>query len=390
MTLKPNLSVKEALDFLAKRMDPIIAARLAGDLGGHPWTVVLEILDEKKGFAKGYKYWTYDLQAQLRMITERLGDFGYPFDDKQRIVSTLGNELRIVRKQMAHMHDFSVEEAFRANDFCVRLLEHFDDSEGLQEARRIRHEALIALAAEEGVTEQVAAAAATLTTGLTTTAAEAPAEAVVDDGENEPEMVTPDPAVLVREPSVIGDKRLEFEPWTVVEVGGVDVLDDLPKKAAKEKVRATSVEIATYEGPIHLDRLVQLTAQSFGLRRVRSSREKKLSYQIQQAGLFVDADKFVWPREIDSDAWNEFRPNGSVVERPFIHISPVEIANAARFIKSKRNEIDAEELEVAVLQTFGRRRRTKRIATHLETAMARLAEDRWSEAAHGDYPASDR
>jgi hypothetical protein len=375
VTFKPNLSVKEGLDHLAKRLDPIIAARLASDLGDHRWTVVLEILDEKKGFANKYQYWTYDLQAQLRMITEKLGDFGYPFDDKQRTVSTLGNELRIVRKQMAHMHDFSVEEAFRANDFCVRLLEHFQDTDGLEEARRIRHEALVALAAEEGVTEQVAAATAAVRSDVQIEAVEAPAETVVGETKEEPEVVTPDPALLIREPSVIGDKRLEFEPWTVVQVGGVEVLDDLPKKAAKEKVRAVAVEIATYEGPIHLDRLVQMTAQSFGLKRVRASREKKLAYQIKQAGLFMDADKFVWPREIDPGEWSEFRPNDSTADRPFVHISPIEIANAACFIRAKRPGIAAEELAVAVLQTFGRQRRTKQIAAHLVEAMSRLAKD---------------
>ena len=97
----------------------------------------------------------------------------------------------------------------------------------------------------------------------------------------EQESVTPDPEVLVKEPSAIGDKRLEFEPWTVVQVGGVEVLDDLPKKGAKEMVRAVAVEIATYEGPIHLGRLTDKTAQSFGLQRVRSNRLKKISYQIQ-------------------------------------------------------------------------------------------------------------
>ncbi|MGF0256070.1 Swt1 family HEPN domain-containing protein [Rhodococcus erythropolis] len=375
MTFKPNLSVKEGLDHLAKQLDPIIAARLAGDLGDHPWTVVLEILDQKKGFASGYKHWTYDLQAQLRMLTERLGDFGYPFDDKQRTVSTLGNELRIVRKQMAHMHGFSVEEAFRANDFCLRLLDHFEDSGGLEEARRIRHEALVALAAEEGVTEQVAAATAAVPSAMQVQTVEAPAAPSTDENENVPERVTPDPTVLVREPSIIGDKRLEFEPWSVVQVGGVEVLDDLPKKAAKEKVRAAAVEIATYEGPIHLDRLVQMTAQSFSLKRVRTSREKKLAYQVQQAGLFVDADKFVWPREIDPDVWSEFRPNDSTADRPFIHISPIEIENAARFIQMNRQGIATEELAVAVLQTFGRQRRTKQLAAHLAKAMSRLIDD---------------
>lgn len=363
MTFKPNLSVKEGLDHLAKRLDMIIASRLSADLGGHSWTVVLQILDQKKGFTTDYQYATYDLQAQLRMLTERLGDLGYPFDDKQRTVSTLGNELRIVRKQMAHMHTFSVVEAFRTNDFCVRLLGHFDDEDGLHEARRLYREALAALALQEGLTAQDAAAAAA---PVSEPEREAPAS--INRPEGEPDIVNPDPWVFERKPTVIGATRLAFEPWAVVQVGGVDVLDDLPRKVAKEKVRAVAVEIATYEGPILLDRLIQLTAQSFGLQRVRTTREKKLAYQIRQAGLFIDYDKFVWPKEIDPGSWIEFRPNDSSANRAFHEISPVEIANAARFIVSKRPGISDEDLEVAVLQTFGRRRRTKHLATHLRKA----------------------
>ena len=371
MTFKPNLSVKEGLDHLAKRLDPIIAARFASDLGDHPWTVVLDILDQKKGFANGYKYWTYDLQAQLRMLTERLGDFGYPFDDHQRTVSTIGNELRIVRKQMAHMYEFSVDDAFRANDFCVRLLEHFGDAEGTDEAKRVRHEALAALAEQEGVPEQVAEEVSTAAAGSAAMVAE-PEASGTSTHESESEQVKPDPDVLVGQPSVIGDKRLEFSPWSIVRAGSVDVLDELPKKAAKEKVRAIAVEIATYEGPIHVNRLVDKIAQSFGLQRVHARRQKKIGYQIRQVGLFIDEDKFVWPREIDASAWTEFRPNDSDADRPFIHISPVEIANAARFIRAKRSGLTDDELDVAVLQTFGRKRRTKQLAVHLARAMEQL------------------
>lgn len=370
MTFKPNLSVKEGLDHLAKRLDPIIGQRFASDLGDHPWTVVLDILDQKKGFANGYRYWTYDLQAQLRMLTERLGDFGYPFDDHQRTVSTIGNELRIVRKQMAHMYEFSVDDAFRANDFCVRLLEHFGDADGLEEAKRVRHEALAALAEQEGVPEQVAeaASAALGSTSIVETTETPRANAQESEGES----VTPDPEVLVGKPSVIGDRRLEFAPWSVVRVGSVGALDELPKKAAKEKVRAIAVEIATYEGPIHIDRLVDKVAQSFGLQRVHARRQAKIAYQIRQVGLFIDEDKFIWPREIDASTWVEFRPNDSDVDRPFVQISPVEIANAARFISAKRPGLTDDELDVAVLQTFGRKRRTKQLAAHLVRAMGQL------------------
>lgn len=303
------------------------------------------------------------------MITERLGDLGYPLDDKQRTVSTLGNELRIVRKQLAHMYDFSTVEAFRANDFCVRLLTHFEDGEGADEAKNIRHNALAALAVEAGVTEQVAA---TTVASPAATQSKFMEETTQSADDAETEFVTPDPEVLEREPSVIGAKRLEFEPWTVVQMDDVDVLEDLPKKVAKEKVRTVAVEIATYEGPVHLDRLVQLTAKSFGRQRVHSGRAKKIAYQIRQAGLFVDAHQFVWPREIDPGSWSEFRPNDSNADRPFIHISPVEIANAARFISAKRPAASEDALDAAVLQTFGRKRRTEKVAAHLIKAKEHL------------------
>src|SRR3712207_7970343 len=39
-------------------------------------------------------YAATDLQAQLKMLTERLGELGFPFDNHTRVVTTLGNELR--------------------------------------------------------------------------------------------------------------------------------------------------------------------------------------------------------------------------------------------------------------------------------------------------------
>ena len=366
----PNLSVKQGLDHLAARLDPIIAATLAAEVGDHPWTVVLEILDRHKGFTTRRTYATGDLQAQLRVLTERLGGLGYPFNDPQRTVSTLGSELRIVRNQLAHMHTFTTDEAFRAHDFSVRLLTHFHD-DGTDEAARLRREALAALAAAEGITERAAEQ----------TAAPAPLPASGDDRNeddsaetSDDEDVAPDPSVLVRDPSILGATRTPFEAWTIVPVGGVDVLDALPKKAAKEKVRSVAVEIAEYEGPIALDRLVQMTARSFGLYRVRATREKKLAYQVRQSGLYIDNDRFVWPSGIEPAGWTEFRPNDNTAHRPFTDISPIEIANAARFISNQHPGISDVELEAKVLETFGRKRRSAQIGTHL--AKARLAADR--------------
>ncbi|AZQ76451.1 hypothetical protein EJ997_02940 [Flaviflexus ciconiae] len=49
MNFKPSLSVKETLDHLSVRLEPIIAAKLKPYLGGLPWTKILEILDGEKG-----------------------------------------------------------------------------------------------------------------------------------------------------------------------------------------------------------------------------------------------------------------------------------------------------------------------------------------------------
>ena len=111
-------------------------------------------------------------------------------------------------------------------------------------------------------------------------------------------------------------------------------------------------------------------AASFGVQRLWPAREKKLTYQIRQTGLLVDDDKFVWPSDLDPKTWNEFRPNDSTVDRPFTQISPIEIANAMRLLRSGTPGLSTIDLDAATLQTFGRKRKTKQFAAHLEKAHA--------------------
>src|SRR3712207_606928 len=94
-------AVDAGLHHLASRLDPIIAARLGPRLGGLPWPTVLVELDRMRG-KPPKTYAATDLQAQLKVLTERLGELGFPFDNHTRIVTTLGNELRIVRNRWAH------------------------------------------------------------------------------------------------------------------------------------------------------------------------------------------------------------------------------------------------------------------------------------------------
>ncbi|MEV0947547.1 DUF3320 domain-containing protein [Rhodococcus sp. NPDC049939] len=368
MTFNPKLSVSEGLDHLAERLDPIIAARFAAELPQQPWTVILAHLDKVAG-KPARNYSTTDLQTQLKMFTRRLGKFGFPFDDNRQTVSTLGRELTIVRNARAHGDPFARLDAWRAHDYCVRLLDYFADTDGLVKATALRQEALLAYVKEQGIAPEPADASRSTSPAAAT---ELEQQSTQTTPKDEPEVVTPDQAVFTREPtvehSVVGNSRLPFEPWEPVPVGDVSVLDALPKKIAKEKIRSVATEIVEFEGPVHLERLTQLTAASFGVRRLWSAREKKLVYQIKQTGLLVDDDKFVWPEGTHPQEWTEFRPNSSQADRPFLHISPVEIANAMAFLGKRNPGISDADLDVATLQTFGRKRRTKQIIAHLAKA----------------------
>lgn len=370
MTFNPRGSVQDGLDLLAQRLSLIIPDRLSSSLQGLEWTVILRELDNAKGYANK-QYSPLDLQAQLRMLTERLGGLGYPFDDPQtRIVSTLGGELRIMRNRWAHGHQLTEMDAWRTHDFVVRLLEHFDDAEGLVSSEKLRLTALEEVARESGVMTalvQSEVSAVPEDADLLQTAE------VVIQSTTQDDPVNPDPSVLVRKNAAetprIGSERSEFEPWNVVPVGDTSVLDDLPKKLAKEQVRAVAVEIAEFEGPIHIDRLAELTAASFGMNKLHAKRRGQISRQIGATDLYIDADKFVWPGSIAPNAWHEFRPNSSDIDRPFTRISPVEIKNAARFVQESGRAATRDELETLTLQAFGRKRRTAQFMKHLSRAL---------------------
>lgn len=365
MSFEPNISVTRGLDHLATRLDPIIASRLPVDLGGHPWTVVLSELDEIGGRTPG-RYSTTDLYAQLKMLTRRLGALGFPFDDPKQSVSTLGRELLLVRNARAHGVPFTTLDAWRAHDYCVRLLEHFED-DGLKVAQALHREALVAYADEEGVAPLRA------TENVDVSADDEPSGGDAMDDE-EADLVFPGFDALMRDVDQIieeiGPQRLEFEPWDVVVVGDKSVLDDLPKFAAKEKVRAVAREIVAAEGPIHLDRLRQLVAATFGVRKLHAARARQIGRHVAAAGLFIDGTKFVWSADIDPETWREFRPNSSEIDRLFLHISPREIANAMDHIAARDPHLTVDELRSVALETFGRKRRTKAFLGHLAKAEA--------------------
>lgn len=354
--------VQSALQLLAKSLDPYIEKVIAPHLGGElHWTDVLHQLDKIKG--KSPKIYSHtDVQPQLRMVTERLGELGYPFsaEDPQRLMSVYGNELRLIRNRWAHGDSFSAMETMRATDTVFIVLTHIGDKEAAAAAADLRTSVIKELVSEP--------------------ASEPSSE---EDGESPDLLDAADPAEVVDEPEQAEKPetpterftgvRTTYEPWEIVVTGTVDTLDNLPKKAAKESVRATIEEIVDLEGPIHRDRLVRLVGYTYGLGKVHEGRVKKIAAQITGSGCVSDKDKFVWAADTDPGAWKIYRTSPLGGARAFLQISPVEIANASVDILRRKGVMALNDLRPLVLRTFGRRKATKGFTAHFEKALLAAA-----------------
>lgn len=97
----------QALLILSPALDAHIEKTMQ-EIIGHdvPWTYVLTELDSLRG-RNPRQLSRRDPAVQLRMITERLGDLGYPFDreNRNRLFSTYGQMLRLARNQLSHPDD---------------------------------------------------------------------------------------------------------------------------------------------------------------------------------------------------------------------------------------------------------------------------------------------
>lgn len=116
-------TVGDALTCLVNGLSPFVERVLAGVLPpGVEWTEVLRRKDEAAGRRVGV-YRGRDLSLQLRAMTERLGNLGYPFSQQvPRTAQNYASELREVRNRWAHNEPFTAEQAYRAVDSAELLL----------------------------------------------------------------------------------------------------------------------------------------------------------------------------------------------------------------------------------------------------------------------------
>jgi predicted AAA+ superfamily ATPase len=117
--------VGRSLDRTAEALEPFIAKTMAPHVpSGTEWPTVLRALDESEGHNRdGTQYAPGDLQCQLRVITERIGQVGFPFSDAlSRGEQNLAGELREIQNKWAYQSPFNFDDTYRALDTMERLL----------------------------------------------------------------------------------------------------------------------------------------------------------------------------------------------------------------------------------------------------------------------------
>lgn len=335
------------------------------------WVDALKIVDEDRGrFGKIYK--RNDVQRQLRMLTEKIGLWGYLLGDGHDCrVSTYASELRVFRNRMGHNDEFSLTEAWRFHYTCVRLFDVLGESEGKSESSALADRALNMILAKKQPVPQPRVVS------------EEVCQAHQAEQASEDEKVVP-PAVAMQKNqaekakapartfSLLEDGgRYVFETMEIIPMGEPDVFESMRRKSNVEQLRSGIAEIVAIEGPIHMDRLTRLVVNCFGLSRVTTKTQRQIAHQVSKVEeLTVDDDKFVWPSDIDPQSWSDFRPNGSDVNRNFEHISPVEIANAWMHLAQVQREAGEPDDEASVIdlvvQTFGKKRKTAAVKKHVK------------------------
>jgi Protein of unknown function (DUF4011)/Swt1-like HEPN/AAA domain/REase_MTES_1575 len=134
-----HLMVGEALSILIGGLAPFVERVLSQALPPSvSWTELLR----RKDAAAGRQMSTYrnrDLSLILRAMTERLGEYGFPFNRHlSRQGQNYASELRDVRNRWAHNETFTTAEAYRAIDSTELLLRAIGAAEAATEAARLK------------------------------------------------------------------------------------------------------------------------------------------------------------------------------------------------------------------------------------------------------------
>ncbi|GAA1383706.1 DUF3320 domain-containing protein [Pseudonocardia kongjuensis] len=161
----------------------------------------------------------------------------------------------------------------------------------------------------------------------------------------------------------------EFVPWRPRPLGGRDVLDALPARAAAARVRAALAEVVEAEGPVRADRLASLVANAFDLSKVSESRREQILAHLPRELRTDRAEPVVWPAGIDPGTWTGYRPAGESPSRRVEEIPLRELGNAMAALVVAGAGMARPELHRETLRVFGLLRRTPAAVERLDAAL---------------------
>lgn len=146
MTIDTRQIIGGSVDDLAEGLRPFIERVFAERLPEGPsWVQILAHKDELAGRPTSHHH-ANDVGLMLRVMTEKLGNLGYPFDGHlSRQATNWASEMREVRNKHAHQVEFTPAETYRALDSAELLLREVGADDEAQRIAARKPEVLSAL-----------------------------------------------------------------------------------------------------------------------------------------------------------------------------------------------------------------------------------------------------
>ena len=150
----------------------------------------------------------------------------------------------------------------------------------------------------------------------------------------------------------------DLAPWLLAE----------PTSANLDRVRAVMAAGVDLEGPVHVERLVRLVAELFGIRRLTAEKQRMLMTALPRDRMATENGTVLWPAGVDPESYLQYRPSGPS-ERALAHVPAVEIGNAMVPTVRRSMGIDREELLRTAMRVFGSERLTVQVRERMEAGL---------------------
>ncbi|WP_022870176.1 Swt1 family HEPN domain-containing protein [Yaniella halotolerans] len=362
--------VDKALHTLAPALDTYISHVMADILGPElAWTEVLSQLDRLKGKPPRTLN-RRDPALQFRMLTERLGELGHPFDrhNRSRLFSTYGQMLRLHRNQLAHGDD-SVEptHAMHTVFSAVQLARLIDAPETVEALETIHEDILEYLWKDQNDHTPEAAITATPAVSVDTPNPEKPQNHAVETTVAD----VPKLHSLPKEQVSLSKRIISWDPIAIHPIGDREDLETLRRQSSKRKVIQAIETLVDDYGPISEAVLVASVGRAFGVKRLSKKISQKFVHQLKNADVVRDQDGFYWSPGINPAQWSLFRTDPSG-QRQVQEISPYELANLVEvLVAAEPSRFDKTRLLNALGSHFGLQRIIGPTRRHLALAIKR-------------------